>query len=149
MFVVISFSCSTWLAFLILADLVSLMRLVYSPELFALEANLFLTPFLKKYLNFWGFSICSSFGFFKGRVVKIVNKVMLLSNFLFGPLLRGGTIYSNGFFYGQSIWTGRYTQRRELWVVSFKSPSSVEYEIKKILISFSRASYRGLNFCEY
>ena len=34
-----------------------------------------------------------------------------------------------------------------MWVVSLKSPSGVEYGIEKIfLMSYSRASYRGLKF---
>ena len=58
-------------------------------------------------------------------------------NFLFRPLLRGGgTIYSTGFFFLQSILTDRYIHRRELWVVSLKSPFSVESGIKKIFSNF-------------
>ena len=51
------------------------------------------------------------------------------------PLEGGGTIYSNGFFV-QSISTDRYNHRTELGVVSLKSPSSVEYRIKKIFLNF-------------
>ena len=57
----------------------------------------------------------------------------------------GGTIYSTGSF-AQTILTDRYIHHIELWVVSFKSPSSVEYGIKKMFwMSFSGASYRGFN----
>ena len=71
------------------------------------------------------------------------------------PTPRGGgrTTYSNWVFFVQAISTDRYINRRKLWVVSLKSPSSVsvEYGNKKIffLILFSRASYPGLIFCEY
>ena len=41
------------------------------------------------------------------------------------PLVGGGTIYLNGFFV-QSIFADRYNHRRELWVVSSESPSSVK-----------------------
>ena len=56
---------------------------------------------------------------------------------LFRPLLRGGgTIYSTGFFFVQSILADRYIHRRELRLVSLESFSSVEYEIKKIFLIF-------------
>ena len=42
----------------------------------------------------------------------------------------------------QSILADRYNSRRELWVVSLESPSSVEYGIKKFFSVF--ASYRQL-----
>ena len=47
------------------------------------------------------------------------------------PLEGGGTIYSNGFFFVQSIFADRYIHRRELRLVSLESSSSVEYEIKR------------------
>ena len=47
----------------------------------------------------------------------------------------GGIIYSNGFFV-QTTLADRYNHRRELWVVSLKSPSSVEYGIRKIFFIF-------------
>ena len=55
----------------------------------------------------------------------------------------GGTIYSNGFFFVQSILADRYNNRRELWVVSLKSCSSVEYGNKKII--WSSVFYRELS----
>ena len=60
----------------------------------------------------------------------------------------GGTIYSNGFFFVQSILADRYIHRRELRLVSLESLSSVEYGIKKrfFLFSFLTGRYRGLNF---
>ena len=54
---------------------------------------------------------------------------------LFRPLLRGGgTIYSTGFFFVQSILADRYIHRRELRLVSLESLSSVEYGNKKIFL---------------
>ena len=55
----------------------------------------------------------------------------------------GGTVYATGFFFVQSILTDRYINRRELWVVSLKSPSSAEYGIKKIFSIF--VFYRELS----
>ena len=52
------------------------------------------------------------------------------------PLEGGGTIYSNGFFFVQSILADRYIHRRELRLVSLESLSSVEYGIKKIFLIF-------------
>ena len=52
------------------------------------------------------------------------------------PLVREGTIYSNGFFFVQSILADRYIHRREIWVVSLKSSFSLEFEIKKIFLNF-------------
>ena len=48
------------------------------------------------------------------------------------PLEVGGTIYSNGFFFVQTIFADRYIHRRELRLVSLKSSSSIENGIKKI-----------------
>ena len=48
----------------------------------------------------------------------------------------GGTIYSNGFFFVPWILADRYIHRREMCVVSLKSSSSVEFEIKKIFLNF-------------
>ena len=51
-------------------------------------------------------------------------------------------MYSNGFFV-QTILADRYNHRRELWVVSLESLSSVEYGIKKtvsILAFYSELS---------
>ena len=64
---------------------------------------------------------------------KLKCFVNLLEIKVFVPTpLEGGTIYTNGFFFVQSILADRYNNRRELRVVSLESPSSVEYEIKKI-----------------
>ena len=48
----------------------------------------------------------------------------------------GGTIYSNGFFSVPWILADRYIHRREMCVVSLKSSTSVEFEIKKIFLNF-------------
>ena len=52
------------------------------------------------------------------------------------PLVGAGTIYSNGFFFVQSILADRYIHRAEKIVVSLKSSSTVEFEIKKIFLNF-------------
>ena len=52
------------------------------------------------------------------------------------PVEGGGTIYSTGFFFVQSILADRYINRRELRLVSLESLSSVEYRIKKIFFKF-------------
>ena len=52
------------------------------------------------------------------------------------PLEGEGTIYSNGFFFVQSILADRYIHRRELRLVSLESLSNVEYGIKKIFFNF-------------
>ena len=52
------------------------------------------------------------------------------------PLVGGGTIYSNGFFFVPWILADRYIHRREMCVVSLKSSSIVEFEIKKIFLNF-------------
>ena len=54
-------------------------------------------------------------------------------------------LYTQLRFFVQSILADRYIHRRELRVVSIKSPSSVEYGIrKKIQFSSFTGSYRGL-----
>ena len=45
------------------------------------------------------------------------------------PLEGGGTIYSTGFFFVQSILADRYIHRSELRLVSLESLFSVEYGI--------------------
>ena len=67
------------------------------------------------------------------------------------PTLVGRRNYIlNWVFFVQSILADRYIHRRELWVVSLKSPASVEYGIKKIFqFSFFTGSYWGLKFCEH
>ena len=39
-------------------------------------------------------------------------------------------------FFGQAILADRYIHRREIWVVSLKSCSSVEFKIKNIFLNF-------------
>ena len=65
------------------------------------------------------------------------------------PLVGGEELYTQtGIFFVQSILADRYICRREKWVVSLKSCSSVEFKIKKIFwFSFFSRSYRGLKFC--
>ena len=58
----------------------------------------------------------------------------------------GGTIYSYGFFV-QSNLADRYIHRKEMWVISLKSSSSIEFEIK--MFFFPNSSYRGLNFRQF
>ena len=73
------------------------------------------------------------------------------NKFFVPTLLRGEELYAQtGFFFVQSILVGRYIHRRELRLVSLESLSSVEYGIKKYLISFRffTRSYWGLNFWE-
>ena len=48
----------------------------------------------------------------------------------------GGTIYSNGFFFVQTILADRFNNRRELRLVSLESPSSIEYGNKKYFFKF-------------
>ena len=55
--------------------------------------------------------------------------------FLFRTHLWGGLYTQMGFFV-QTISADRYIHRRELLVVSFKSSSSVEFEIKKDFFEF-------------
>ena len=65
------------------------------------------------------------------------------------PLEGGRTIYTNRFFFVQSILGDRYIHRIELRLVSLESLSSVEYAIKNIFwFSFLTRSYRALNFWE-
>ena len=71
-----------------------------------------------------------------GLFVLEISKTLLYCKAisLFRPLLRsGGTIYSNGFFFVQTILADRYIHRGELRLVSLERVSSVEYGIKKIL----------------
>ena len=63
-----------------------------------------------------------------GRNEKKLDRKLIVPT----PLEGGGTIYSNGFFFVQSILADRYIHRRELRLVSLESLSSVEYGIKKI-----------------
>ena len=58
--VVVWFCSSSRLAFIIMADLISLMRFFYSNEVLALESIFFfIHRFFVKTLIFWGFSSCS------------------------------------------------------------------------------------------
>ena len=49
-------------------------------------------------------------------------------------LVRGGNIFSIGFFSSVNFGTDRYIHHRVLRMVSLKSPPSVEYGIKNIKI---------------
>ena len=66
----------------------------------------------------------------------IASHSQLNSFFVPTPLEGGGTIYSNGFFFVQSILADRYIHRREMRLVSLESLSSVEYGIKKVFLIF-------------
>ena len=56
--------------------------------------------------------------------------------FLFRPYLRGSNDLLKWDFFVETISTDRYIHRTELWVVSLKSPSSVEYRTQKIFLNF-------------
>ena len=64
------------------------------------------------------------FGQISGSILGLSEKLS------FRPHLWQGTIYSNSFFFGQTILADRYIHRRVMWVVSIKnsSPSNVEFE---------------------
>ena len=62
----------------------------------------------------------------------LINNVFIVMT----PLVGGGTIYSNGFFFVQTILVDRYIHRTEMLVVSLKSSSSVEFEYKKNFWNF-------------
>ena len=61
---------------------------------------------------------------------------MFLKYLLFRPHLWGEELYTQMVFFVQSILADRYIHRREMWVVSLKSSSSVEFETKKIFLNF-------------
>ena len=66
-----------------------------------------------------------------------MNKVQ----FLFWLHLWGGggggeELYTQMFFFVQTILADRYIHCREIWEVSFKSSSNAEFEIKKIFFIF-------------
>ena len=52
------------------------------------------------------------------------------------PHLWGEELYTQMGFFVQSILVHRYIHRKEMWVVSLKSSSSVELETKKIFFNF-------------
>ena len=90
-----------------------------------------------------GFALKSDFRGWQSLQMSRFASTLFMTAIIFVPThLRGrnyirGTIYSNGFFFVQSILADRYIHRREMWVVSLKSCSSVEFKIKKIFwISF-------------
>ena len=65
---------------------------------------------------------------------RLKNKVQ---KYLFRPHLWGKELYTQmGFFFVQWILADRYIRRREMWVVSLKSWSSVEFKSKKIFLNF-------------
>ena len=55
---------------------------------------------------------------------------------LFRSHLWGGNYILKWIFFVQTILADRYMHRREMWVVSWKSSSSVEFRIKKIFLNF-------------
>ena len=82
---------------------------------------------------------------YKEWCVKVASMILvaeLVANFVYKsylfrpPLEEGGTIYSTGIFFVQSILADRYIHRRELRLVSLESLSSVEYGVKKIFLIF-------------
>ena len=84
---------------------------------------------------------------------RLTNPLNVFSFHIFAPtpLEGGGTIYSNWFFFVQSIFADRYIHRRELILVSLESSSSVKYGIKKIFLIFvfyRELSRFSLNFRE-
>ena len=54
----------------------------------------------------------------------------------FRPFLRGEELYTQMVFFVQTILADRYIHRREMWVASLKSWSSVEFKIKKMFLIF-------------
>ena len=87
---------------------------LYSTELFALEA-IFL--FIHIFLNTW--------------ILGGFHSVPHLLDIYAENLDERGQIN-----FCESYLTDQYIHRRELWVVSFKNPSSVEFENKKIFSNF-------------
>ena len=81
-------------------------------------------------------------------VLSLHSGSMFQSIYCSAQIVGGGNIYSNGFFFVQTIFADRYIHCREIILVSLKSSSSVELEIQIFLnfVFFSR-SYRGLKFC--
>ena len=65
------------------------------------------------------------------------------------PLKLGRNYILKQVFVVQTILADRYNHRRELWVESLKTPSSVEYGINFFHFPLTIGSYRGLEFCEY
>ena len=63
------------------------------------------------------------------------------------PLEGGGTIYSNGFFLFRQFWPIDIFIVQSCEITSLKSPSSVEYGIKKIIWNF--VFYRELSKLEF
>ena len=80
------------------------------------------------------FSIHLFLGLIWFKIVQVYVNHSLL--FVPTPLEGGGTIYSNGFFFVQSILADRYIHRREFRLVSLESLSSVEYGIKNYIFIF-------------
>ena len=59
--------------------------------------------------------------------------------YFFRPLLRGGggeELHTQMGFFVQTFFADRYIHRRELWLVSLESLSSLEYGINKIFLIF-------------
>ena len=79
---------------------------------------------------------------------EFVEVDILFCVFVPTPLVGGRNYILKWVFFVQSILADRYIHRREMWVVSLKSWSSIEFKIKKIfLFPFFSRSYRGLKFC--
>ena len=128
-----------------LVDLLHNRHLTYNNKKFIKSNQIVDTVFHRRnFINSWlllrdirsSWSAIFSFNVhsFQGlETIRIVDVCI----FVLIPLVGGGTIYSNAFFCcsdnsGRSI----YIHRTEMWVVSLKSWSSVEFGFKKISLIF-------------
>ena len=83
--------------------------------------------------------------FFRCLVYEATLPFRLYKSLIVPTPLEAEELYTQMVFFVQPILTDRYIHRIELWVVSLKSTSSVEYGIKRLFwLSFSGASYFGL-----
>ena len=82
---------------------------------------------------------------------KIVSTTSLALLLLFRPHLWGEELSTQMGFFVQTILADRYIHRRKMRVVSLKSSSSVELEIKKIFLNlvFSEELSRFKVLCEH
>ena len=89
-----------------------------------------------KNMIFWIFSVCAPK--LCGWILFVLPGAHVFYTMIVPtPTLVGRRNYIlNWVFFVQSILADRYIHRRELWVVSLNSPSSVEYGIKKIFSIF-------------
>ena len=100
----------------------------------------------KKSVLIWDISILKS----KNEKAVIASFKIEWKFFVPTPLDGGRNYILNWDFFVHTILADRYIHRRELWVLSLKNPSSLAYWITKIFwISFSRAIYQSLIFCEH